>query len=329
MHQRALIVGIGGQDGSLLAEVLLERGYDLAGVVRGRGSYANLDGFRDRVSLYEADLVEEAPVVRSLEEFRPHEVYNLASVSFAPASWEEPVLTAQVGAVGTTVLLESIRRVDPSIRFCHASSSEIFGRPEEAPQTELTPLRPLSPYGAAKAFGFAIVQGYRRRYGLFACSAVLYNHESQRRPLAFLPRKVAHGAAAISLGLETELVLGDLHPRRDWGYAPDYVDAMWRMLQHTEPEDFVIATGVAHSVEELVACAFDHVGLDWRRFVRCDASLVRGESEVLDLVGDSSKARELLGWVPSMTFEALIQLLVDAELERLRAHILDSQHAPL
>jgi len=240
-------------------------------------------------------------------------------VSFAPASWDDPVLTAQVGTVGVTVLLEAIKRVDPSIRYCQASSSEIFGQPEEAPQTERTRLSPLNPYGAAKAYGFVLVQSYRRRYGLFACSGILYNHESERRPLWFLPRKVAHGAAAIALGLQDELLLGDLHPRRDWGYARDYVHAMWRMLQHREPHDFVIATGATHSVEELVACAFDRVGLDWRKFVRRDASLQRGEPEVVDLVGDASKARELLGWKPSITFEELIHFLVDAELERLRA----------
>jgi GDPmannose 4,6-dehydratase len=320
-------MGIGGQDGSLLAELLLEQGYDVCGVVRGPGPYANLDGIRDRVALYEADLLDERAVVRSLERSRPHEVYNFASVSFAPASWDEPVLTAQVGTVGVTALLEAIRRVDPTIRYCHASSSEIFGQPEESPQTELTRLSPLNPYAAAKAFGFVLVESYRRRYGLFACSGILYNHESERRPLSFLPRKVAHGAASIALELERELVLGDLHPRRDWGYARDYVHAMWLMLRHQEPQDFVIATGVSHSVEELVACAFDRVGLDWRRFVRCDPALQRGEPELLDLVGNASKARELLGWRPSLTFEELIHLLVDAELERLCGPMLDREYA--
>jgi len=319
VRRRALITGIGGQDGSLLAELLLEEGYDLCGIVREQGPHPNLDSIEHRVELYEANVLAEASAVRALERFRPHEIYNLASVSFAPASWDDPVLTAQVGTVGVTVLLEAIKRVDPSIRYCQASSSEIFGQPEEAPQTERTRLSPLNPYGAAKAYGFVLVQSYRRRYGLFACSGILYNHESERRPLWFLPRKVAHGAAAIALGLQDELLLGDLHPRRDWGYARDYVHAMWRMLQHREPEDFVIATGATHSVEELVACAFDRVGLDWRKYVRRDASLQRGEPEVVDLVGDSSKARELLGWKPSITFEELIHFLVDAELERLRA----------
>ncbi len=327
MGRRALITGIGGQDGSLLAELLLDEGYEVCGVVRGARTYSNLDGIKDQVTLYEADVVQETAVIGLLERLRPHEIYNLASVSFAPASWDEPVLTAEVGTVTVTVLLEAIRRVDPTIRYFHASSSEIFGLPDEAPQTEQTRLSPLTPYGAAKAFGFVLVQSYRRRYGLFACSGILYNHESERRPLAFLPRKVAHGAAAIALGLESELMLGDLYPSRDWGYARDYVHAMWRMLQHPEPEDFVIATGVTHSVEELVACAFQRVGLDWRRFVRCDASLVRGEPEVVDLVGDSSKARELLGWRPSLTFEELIHLLVDTELERLRGPMVDGEYA--
>lgn len=318
MSRRALITGIGGQDGSLLAELLLEQGYEVCGIVRASGSHPNLDGIRDRVELNRVDLLDEAAVVRCVEGFRPHEVYNLASVSFAPASWDDPVLTAQVGAVGTTVLLEAIRHVDSTIRYCQASSSEIFGRPDERPQTERTRLGPLTPYGAAKAYAFVLAQSYRRRHGLFACSAILYNHESDRRPLQFLPRKVAHGAAAIALGLEGELLLGDLHPRRDWGYARDYVRAMWRMLQHLEPEDFVIATGVTHSVEELVACAFDRVGLDWRRLVRLDPSLQRGEPAFSDLVGDSSKARRLLGWSPSVSFEDLIHLLVDAEIDRLR-----------
>jgi GDPmannose 4,6-dehydratase len=264
------------------------------------------------------DLLDDDAVLRVLEGFRPHEVYNLASVSFAPASWDDPVLTALVSTVGTTVLLEAIRRVDSTIRYCQACSSEIFGRPDEVPQTERTRVSPRNPYGAAKAYAFALAQSYRSRHGLFACSAILYNHESERRPLQFLPRKVAHGAAAIALELERELLLGDLHPRRDWGYARDYVRAMWRMLQHPEPEDFVIATGVAHSVEELVTCAFERVGLDWRGFVRLDPSLQRGEQGLSELVGDSSKALELLGWSPSVTFEELIHHLVDAELERLR-----------
>jgi len=316
--RRALITGIGGQDGSLLAELLLEEGYDVSGIAREPGSRANLDRIRDRIELNTVDLLDDDAVLRVLEGFRPHEVYNLASVSFAPASWDDPVLTAQVGTVGTTVLLEAITRVDSAIRYCQASSSEIFGRPDEVPQTEQTRLSPRNPYGAVKAYAFVLAQSYRSRHGLFACSAILYNHESERRPVQFLPRKVAHGAAAIALELESELLLGDLHPRRDWGYARDYVRAMWRMLQHPEPEDFVIATGLAHSVEELVACAFERVRLDWRGFVRLDPSLQRGEPALSDLVGDSSKARELLGWSPSVTFQELIHLLVDAELERLR-----------
>ncbi len=319
MAQRALVTGIGGQDGSLLAERLLAEGYDVHGIVRSPEPAENLADIRDRVELEVVDLLDERRVMDLLERVRPHELYHLASVSFAPASWEDPVATARVGTVAVAVLLEAIRRVDPSIRYCQASSSEIFGAPTSAPQDERTPLAPLNPYGAAKAFAFSLARGYRGRHGLFACSAILYNHESERRLQHFLPRKVARGAAAISLGLETELVLGDLHPRRDWGAARDYVDAMWRMLQHAEPDDFVLATGVTHTVEELVACAFDRVGLDWRTVVRSEDAFRRGENPSVDLVGDCTKAREVLGWAPTTSFEELVHLLVDAEIERLRS----------
>jgi len=319
--RRALVTGIGGQDGSYLAELLLAEGYDVVGVVR-RGSvadYPNLDGVADAVELVEADLLDPPSLVRALERARPDEVYNLASVSFVPASWDDPVQTAEFAAVGVTSLLETIRRVDGRIRFYQATSSEIFGNPATTPQTEETPLAPITPYGVAKAYAHFIVRSYRLRYGLHACSGVLYNHESPRRPPDFLPRKVARAAAAISLGLERELVLGDLDARRDWGYAPDYVRAMWLMLQHDEPGDYVVATGDARSVRDLVAAAFAHVGLDWREHVRSDESLRRGAAELRDLVGDASKAREVLGWAPSVSFEELVRLLVDADLERLRA----------
>ena len=321
MPRRALVTGIGGQDGSYLAELLLAEGYAVVGVVR-RGTvddYPNLAGIAGHVDLVEADLLDGPSLVAALERARPHEVYNLASVSFVPASWDEPVLTAEFAAVGVTSLLEAIRRVDGGIRFYQASSSEIFGNPAETPQTEETPLAPLTPYGVAKAYAHFIVRSYRRRYGLYACSGVLYNHESPRRPVDFLPRKVARAAAAISLGLEHELVLGDLDARRDWGWAPDYVRAMWLMLQQEEAGDYVIATGEARSVQELVEAAFDHVGLDWREHVRSDDSFRRGAAELRDLVGDPSKARERLGWEPSVSFEELVRLLVDADLERLRA----------
>ena len=317
MSRRALITGIGGQDGSLLAEFLLEQGYEVTGVVRRLASYENLAAIRNRVELIQADLLDQLSLVRALRSAQPQEVYNLASVSFVPASWDQPILTAEFAAVGVTTLLEAIRDVDPAIRFYQASSSEIFGEPSETPQTESTPLAPLTPYGVAKAYGHFITRSYRARYGLHASSGILYNHESPRRPLNFLPRKVAHGAAAIALGLEGELWLGDLDARRDWGYAADFVRAMWLILQQDEPDDYVIATGEAHSVEELVACAFGRVGLDWREYVHVDESLVRGKAELHRLVGDPSRARDRLGWRPTVDFEELVHVLVDAELARL------------
>ena len=320
MTKRALITGIGGQDGSLLAELLLDNGYEVSGVVRRTGAhYPNLDGIRERIDLVEADLSDQLALVRALRASKPHEVYNLASVSFVPASWEQPVLTAELAAVGVTALLEAIRDVDPSIRFYQASSSEIFGEPVESPQTEATPLSPLTPYGVAKAYAHFIVRSYRRRYGLHASAGILYNHESPRRPLEFVPRKVAHAAAAISLGLEGELWLGDLEARRDWGYAGDSVRAMSLMTRQPEGDEYVVATGVTHSVRELVELAFGRVGLDWEQYVHIDESLVRGKSELHNLVGDPAKARERLGWEPSVTFDGLVHLLVDAEVDRLRA----------
>jgi len=316
--RRALLTGIGGQDGSLLAELLLEKGYEVFGIVRRSDRYENLEAVEHRVELIRADLLDQLSLLNALERCRPQEVYNLASLSFIPASWEQPVLTAEFAAVGVTALLESIRHVDPEIRFYQASSSEIFGEPPETPQRETTPLSPLTPYGVAKAYGHFITRSYRNRYGLHASSGILYNHESERRPLHFLPRKVAHGAAAIALGLTGELWLGDLDARRDWGYARDYVRAMWLMLQREEPDDFVVATGITHSVEELVECAFERVGLDWRDHVHIDQSLQRGRAQLHDLVGDASKARAHLGWEPTVSFEQLVHLLVDSELERLR-----------
>ena len=318
--RRGLITGIAGQDGSLLAELLLADGYEVFGIVRRATSeqFDNLAAIRDRVELVQADLLDELSLVDALREFRPHEVFNLASPSFVPMSWKEPVLTAEFAAVGVTALLESIRLVDPEIRFYQASSSEIFGEPREVPQTEETALSPVTPYGVAKAYGHLIVRSYRRRYGLYACSGILYNHESPRRPLDFVTRKIAHAAAAISLGLAGELWLGDLDARRDWGYAGDYVRAMALMLRQEEPDDFVISGGVAHSVQELVELAFGHVGLDWREYVHIDESLRRGTAELHDLVGDSSKARARLGWTPTLDFEGLVRLLVEADLERLR-----------
>ena len=320
--RRALVTGIGGQDGSLLAELLLERGYEVFGVVRrGSTDYPNLAGIRDRVQLIGADLLDRRSLEDTLREVEPHELYNLASVSFVPASWDEPVLTAEFAAVGVTTILEAIRRVDPEIRFYQASSSEIFGEPQEVPQTELTPLRPLTPYGVAKAYAHFIVGSYRRRYDLHASSGILYNHESPRRPLDFLPRKVSHAAARIAEGLQGELWVGDLDARRDWGWAGDSVRAMWLMLQQDQADDYVIATGETHSVEELVSCAFERVGLDPAEYVHVDETLRRGKAQLHDLVGDPAKAREQLGWEPTLDFEGLVALLVDADLERVRAEV--------
>jgi GDPmannose 4,6-dehydratase len=318
--KRALITGIGGQDGSLLAELLLEQGYEVVGVVRpGAEHYENLAAVEDGVELYEADLLNQASLAQALRAARPTEVYNLAAPSFVPASWAEPVQTAEFAAVGATSLLEALRHVDPSIRFYQASSSEIFGDPVETPQTETTPLAPVTPYGVAKAYAHFSARSYRHRYGLFTCSGILYNHESPRRPLEFLPRKVSHGAAAISLGLQDELVLGDLDARRDWGYAGDYVRAMWLMLQQDEPDDYVIASGEDHSVRDLAECAFAHLGLDWSAHVRVDPALERGSAELHRLVGNAGKARRRLGWAPELDFTQLVHLMVDADLARLQS----------
>jgi GDPmannose 4,6-dehydratase len=317
--KRALITGVGGQDGSLLAELLLDNGYEVAGLVRpGAAAYENLAGSEDRIELLEADLLNQTSLAQALRTAKPEEVYNLAAPSFVPATWDEPVHTAEFAAVGATSLLEAIRLVDPGIRFYQASSSEIFGDPAEMPQTEETPLAPVTPYGVAKAYAHFSARSYRHRYGLYACSGILYNHESPRRPLQFLPRKVAHGAAAISLGLEQELVLGDLDARRDWGYAGDYVRAMWLMLQQDEAEDYVVASGESHSVRELVQIAFAHVGLDWQQHVRVDPALQRGAAELHRLVGNPAKARERLGWHAEMDFTQLVHLLVDADRARLQ-----------
>ena len=323
--KRALITGIGGQDGSYLAELLLARGYHVIGLVRpGSPSYENLASVADAVELQEADLLHQTSLAQALRAAAPDEVYNLAAPSFVPASWEQPVQTAEFAAVGATSLLEAIRTVDPGIRFYQASSSEIFGEPSETPQTEHTPLAPVTPYGVAKAYAHYIVHSYRRLYGVFACSGILYNHESPRRPLKYLPRKVAHGAAAISLGLQEELVLGDLDATRDWGYADDYVRAMWLMLQQDEPGDFIVASGESHSVRELVEVAFAHVGLDWEQHVRVDRALERGAAELHRLVGNPAKAHAELGWSARLDFTQLVHLLVDADVQRLRSEVATS-----
>jgi GDPmannose 4,6-dehydratase len=315
---RALITGAAGQDGSYLAELLVGEGYEVVGVVRNPAAdYENLAAVRDTVELVAVDLLDENALAETLRAHRPTEIYNLASPSFVPRSWEHPVETAEFAAVGVTSLLEAVRAVDTTIRVYQASSSEIFGEPSEVPQTETTPLSPVTPYGVAKAYGHFIVGSYRRRYGLHASGGILYNHESPRRPGDYLPSKVAHAAAAISLGLEHELRLGDLDAQRDWGYALDYVGAMRRIVQHEEPGDYVIATGELRSVRELTETAFSHVGLDWAEHVRVDDSLKRGRAELHHLVGDASKARAELGWRPSIGFEELVRLLVDAARARL------------
>jgi GDPmannose 4,6-dehydratase len=318
--KRALITGIAGQDGSYLAELLLDEGYEVSGIVRDPDAqHANLAGVEDRISLIRADLLDQPSLLTALVESQPDEVYNLAAPSFVPMSWEQPVLTAQFAAVGATAILEAIRETRPETRFYQASSSEIFGEPRETPQTEETPLAPVTPYGVAKAYAHFIVGSYRRRYGLFACSGILYNHESPRRPLDFVTRKVAHGVARIALGLDDELVLGNLDARRDWGYAPDYVRAMWLMLQQDEPRDYVVATGVVHSVRDLVECAFGQAGLEWEQHVRIDEALQRGKAELHDLVGDASLAWERLKWAPGVDFEQLMRILVEFELASLGA----------
>jgi GDPmannose 4,6-dehydratase len=306
---RALVTGAGGQDGSYLAESLLERGYEVVGVVRDSSrALDHLEG----VDLVEVDLLDQAALAGVLRDHGPREVYNLASPSFVPRSWDHPVETAEFAAVGVTSLLEAVRAVDDGIRVYQASSSEIFGEPAEVPQSESTPLAPVTPYGVAKAYGHFIIGSYRRRYGLHASAGILYNHESPRRPESFLPSKVAHAVARIASGDTADLQLGDLDAQRDWGYACDSVEAMRLMLQQDEPGDYVIATGELHSVRELVEVAFSHVGLDWRDHVRVDESLKRGQAELHHLVGDASKAREQLGWKPSVTFDELVALLVDA-----------------
>ena len=315
----ARITGITGQDGPYLAELLLEKGYEVHGMVRRSSSenFERIGHLRERISLHQADLLDQLSLIRLLEETRPHELYNLGAQSFVPTSWSQPLLTGEFTALGVTRLLEAIRLVDTTIRFFQASSSEMFGKVRMEPQNEDTPFWPRSPYGVAKAYGHWITVNYRESYGLFACSGIMFNHESPRRGKEFVTRKVTDGAARIKFGLQDKLKLGNLEARRDWGFAGDYVRAMWLMLQQNEPDDYVIATGKQHSVRELVELAFDRVGLDPTHHIEIDPSLIR-PAEVNTLRGDASKARDVLGWQPTVSFEECITMMVDADLARVR-----------
>ena len=330
MSKRAIISGITGQDGSYLAEFLLDQGYEVVGIVR-RSSASNLWRIQhlvDRLQLRPADLLDQLSLIRVIDEVRPDEFYNLAAMSFVPASWEQPMLTGEFNAQGVTRVLDAIRQVDSSIRFYQASSSEMFGKVLEVPQTETTPFYPRSPYGVSKVFGHYITVNYRESYDLFACSGILFNHESPRRGLEFVTRKVSDGVARIKLGQTDQLKLGNLEACRDWGFAGDYVRAMWLMLQQDQASDFVVATGVSHSVKDLVEIAFEHVGLDWQSYVKTDPSLLR-PAEVDRLVGDASRAREILDWKPSLDLATLIRIMVDADLERVKGEPVRSADAPV
>jgi GDPmannose 4,6-dehydratase len=316
--RRALITGITGQDGSYLAELLLEKDYEVFGMTR-RASTENVERIAhltDRVTLIQGDLLDPHSLVSAMRTAEPAEVYNLAAQSFVPTSWNQPVLTAEFTALGVTRMLEAIRTVDPDIRFYQASSSEMYGKVREVPQHEQTPFHPRSPYGVAKAYGHYITVNYRESYGLFAVSGILFNHESPRRGLEFVTRKISDGVARIKLGLADELVLGNFDAERDWGYAGDYVEAMWMMLQQDKPDDFVVAMGEPHSVREFFELAFAHVGLDPEQYVKSDPEFLR-PAEVDQLVGDASKAKAQLGWEPKHSFRDLVELMVDADVERL------------
>jgi GDPmannose 4,6-dehydratase len=316
--KRALITGITGQDGSYLAEFLLERGYEVTGVVR-RSSAPNLwriAHLLDRIALRPADLLDQLSLIRLIQDIRPHELYNLAAMSFVPASWDQPLLTGEYNAQGVTRTLEAVRHVDPAIRIYQASSSEMYGRVREVPQTERTPFYPRSPYGVSKVFGHYITVNYRESYDMFAVSGILFNHESPRRGVEFVTRKVSDGVARIKLGLADHLGLGNLEASRDWGFAGDYVRAMWMMLQQDAADDYVIATGITHSVRDLVETAFGHANLDWTKYVRIDPAFLR-PAEVDHLIGDASKARTVLGWEPEVNFERLVKMMVDADIARL------------
>jgi GDPmannose 4,6-dehydratase len=318
MAKRALVTGITGQDGSYLAELLLERGYEVVGMVRRSSTitWERIAHFQDQVSIAYGDLLDQVSLISVLREHRPQEVYNLAAQSFVPTSWVQPVLTGEFTALGVTRMLDAVRTVDSSIRFYQASSSEMFGKVVEVPQRETTPFYPRSPYGVAKAYGHWITVNYRESYGLHASSGILFNHESPRRGVEFVTRKVTRGVAQIKLGLAQEIRLGNLDSERDWGFAGDYVEAMWLMLQQDEPSDYVVSSDETHSVRELCAIAFDHVGLDWERHVVIDERFIR-PAEVDLLIGDSTKARTQLGWKPKLDFPGLVRMMVDADVAML------------
>ena len=320
MAKRALITGITGQDGSYLAELLLEQGYEVFGTFRrlSAPNFWRIEHLLDRVTLLPADLLDQLSLLNVIDSVRPQEIYNLAAMSFVPASWDQPMLTGEFNAQGVTRMLDAVRRVDPKIRFYQASSSEMFGKVREVPQTELTPFYPRSPYGVSKVFAHYITVNYRESYNMFAVSGMLFNHESPRRGLEFVTRKVTDGVARIKLGLKDQVALGNLGAKRDWGFAGDYVRAMWLMLQQDTPDDFVISTGISHSVKELVEIAFARVGLDWQKHVVLDPAFLR-PAEVDHLLGDCSKAKRVLGWELKVDFKTLVEMMVDADMERLAA----------
>lgn len=315
---RALITGITGQDGSYLADLLLSKGYEVCGMVRRSSleNFGRIEHIRDKITLVQGDLLDSSSLEKILREFRPNEVYNLAAQSFVPTSWEQPILTGEFTALGVTRMLEAIRQVTPETRFYQASSSEMFGKVREVPQKETTPFHPRSPYGVSKVYGHYITINARESYGLFAVSGILFNHESPRRGLEFVTRKVTHAAASIKLGLQKYVELGNLDSRRDWGFSGDYVDAMWRMLQQDNAEDFVIATGKTHEVRDLCKVAFGDLGLDYRDYVRINKNYIR-PAEVDLLIGDPSKAKELLNWSPAVSFEELVRMMVRSDYDLL------------
>ena len=314
--KRALITGMTGQDGSYLAEFLLERGYEVFGLVRRSSttSFERIRHIQDQINILSGDLLDENSLGSALKQSRPHEVYNLGAQSFVQVSWEQPLLTGEISGLGVARLLETIRSIDPQIRFYQASTSELFGKVRETPQTEQTPFYPRSPYGVAKAYGHWITVNFRENFDMFCCAGILFNHESPRRGLEFVTRKITQGAARIKLGLETKLALGNLDARRDWGYAGDFVKAMWLMLQQDDPEDFVIATGCDRSIREFCQVAFSYVGLDWEQHVVVDEKFFR-PAEVHLLCGDASKAKEKLGWEPEVSFEEMVHMMVDSDLK--------------